>query len=204
MKITKNNQFGRSMVEMLGVLPIIGVLSIGGIAGYSKAMFKYKMNKTMDIISHAIARIVELDSMKWREDDIIETPQDMVKYGIFPDCEEFVHEGEATGFCILPDGNFFAAGLSQSGCSIIYYTTFDSCVAFLNSKIYNIHIPKDWWDEGYILLNNEIIIGKGDDFISYGIKPELTATDVLDVCDRHCKDKDYDNMCAFIWNMKVN
>ena len=27
------NQFGRSMVEMIGVLTIVGVLSIGGIAG---------------------------------------------------------------------------------------------------------------------------------------------------------------------------
>lgn len=38
-------QTGRSMVEMLGVLAIIGVLSVGGIAGYSKAMLKYKLNK---------------------------------------------------------------------------------------------------------------------------------------------------------------
>ena len=36
---------GRSMVEMLGVLAIIGVLSVGAIAGYSKAMMKYKLNK---------------------------------------------------------------------------------------------------------------------------------------------------------------
>ena len=39
------SQYGRSMVEMLGVLAIVGVLSVGGIAGYSKAMMKYKMNK---------------------------------------------------------------------------------------------------------------------------------------------------------------
>ena len=31
---------GRSMIEMLGVLAIVGVLSVGGIAGYSKAMEK--------------------------------------------------------------------------------------------------------------------------------------------------------------------
>ena len=36
---------GRSMVEMLGVLAIIGVLSVVAIAGYSKAMMKYKLNK---------------------------------------------------------------------------------------------------------------------------------------------------------------
>lgn len=41
----KINQSGRSMVEMLGVLAIIGVLSVGGLAGYSKAMTKYKLNK---------------------------------------------------------------------------------------------------------------------------------------------------------------
>ena len=42
---------GRSMVEMLGVLAIIGVLSVGAIAGYSKAMFKYKLNKQAEQIS---------------------------------------------------------------------------------------------------------------------------------------------------------
>ena len=46
----KSEQTGRSMVEMLGVLAIIGVLSVGGIAGYSKAMTKFKINKSL---SHA-------------------------------------------------------------------------------------------------------------------------------------------------------
>ncbi len=40
-----NNQSGRSMIEMLGVLAIIAVLTVGGIAGYSKAMEKFKLNK---------------------------------------------------------------------------------------------------------------------------------------------------------------
>ena len=43
-------QCGRSMIEMLGVLAIIGVLSVGGIAGYSKAMTKWKINKTIEQI----------------------------------------------------------------------------------------------------------------------------------------------------------
>ena len=47
----KNNENGRSMIEMLGVLAIIGVLSVGGIAGYSKAMMKYKINKTIEQIT---------------------------------------------------------------------------------------------------------------------------------------------------------
>jgi Tfp pilus assembly protein PilE len=53
-------QYGRSMIEMLGVLAIVGVLSVGGIAGYSKAMEKFKINKTIDQISHIIANIQTL------------------------------------------------------------------------------------------------------------------------------------------------
>ena len=50
-------QYGRSMIEMLGVLAIVGVLSVGGIAGYSKAMKKFKINKSIDQISHIVANI---------------------------------------------------------------------------------------------------------------------------------------------------
>ena len=49
--MTENTQSGRSMIEMLGVLAIIGVLSVGGIAGYSKAMHKYRINKTIEQIT---------------------------------------------------------------------------------------------------------------------------------------------------------
>ena len=55
---------GRSMVEMLGVLAIIGVLSVGAIAGYSKAMSKYKLNKHMEsfniLLNEAIKLLPEL------------------------------------------------------------------------------------------------------------------------------------------------
>ena len=44
------SQIGRSMIEMLGVLAIIGVLSVGGLAGYSKAMHKYKVNEAVAYI----------------------------------------------------------------------------------------------------------------------------------------------------------
>lgn len=39
---------GRSMVEMLGVLAIIGVLSVGGIAGYTTAINKHKTNEILN------------------------------------------------------------------------------------------------------------------------------------------------------------
>ena len=43
-------QSGRSMVEMLGVLVIMGVLSIGGIMGYSYAINKYRANSLLNDI----------------------------------------------------------------------------------------------------------------------------------------------------------
>ena len=55
--MTNLNQNGRSMIEMLGVLAIIGVLSVGGIAGYSKSMMKFKTNKTIDQIAMTVTNI---------------------------------------------------------------------------------------------------------------------------------------------------
>lgn len=49
----KKSQIGRSMIEMLGVLAIIGVLSVGGLAGYSRAMRKHKVNDALDYMSRA-------------------------------------------------------------------------------------------------------------------------------------------------------
>ena len=47
------NESGRSMVELLGVLAIIGVLSVGAIAGYRYAWNKNKANQIVDGLSKA-------------------------------------------------------------------------------------------------------------------------------------------------------
>ena len=58
-ELSTGNCTGRSMIEMLGVLAIIGVLSVGGIAGYSKAMEKFKINKMIDEYSYLINGLLE-------------------------------------------------------------------------------------------------------------------------------------------------
>ena len=55
--MNRPNENGRSMIEMLGVLAIIGVLSVGGIAGYSKAMEQFKINKTIEQISQIATNV---------------------------------------------------------------------------------------------------------------------------------------------------
>lgn len=47
-RIQRKEQSGRSMVEMLGVLAIIGVLSVGGIAGYRYAMTRIEVNNILE------------------------------------------------------------------------------------------------------------------------------------------------------------
>jgi len=55
----EGSQVGRSMVEMLGVLAIVGVLSVGAIAGYSTAMDKYRTNEMINGYNHLIMNILE-------------------------------------------------------------------------------------------------------------------------------------------------
>ena len=52
---SSRNERGRSMVEMLGVLAVMGVLSIGGVAGYRYAIDKMNAN---DIINEVRKRAI--------------------------------------------------------------------------------------------------------------------------------------------------
>ncbi|MBQ9739051.1 MAG: hypothetical protein IJV75_06060 [Alphaproteobacteria bacterium] len=97
---TKNLQYesGRSMVEMLGTLAIIGVLSIGGIAGYKYGMDKYKANQTVnDVMLMGVDIITQLSqnrdtptlSSDWGtkttagyDFTVVQNPEDATQYGI--------------------------------------------------------------------------------------------------------------------------
>jgi len=47
------SQSGRSMVEMLGVLAIVGILTVGGMSGYKTAMKRFRANNVLEVISSA-------------------------------------------------------------------------------------------------------------------------------------------------------
>ena len=77
------NESGRSMIEMLGVLAIIGVLSVGGIAGYSKAMNKFKTNQVADNVSMLVANIKTLYAQQKTYTGLNNTSA--VSMGVVPD-----------------------------------------------------------------------------------------------------------------------
>lgn len=79
-------QSGRSMVEMLGVLAIIGVLSVGAIAGYNKAMMKYKLNKHAESINMLINNSLQtLSRLGAKEDGTKYHAITLYKLGLIPD-----------------------------------------------------------------------------------------------------------------------
>ncbi len=80
--LAKNNEQGRSMVEMLGVLAIIGVLSVGGISGYSKAMAKFKLTKAQDQITMLLMNIRTAYATSPSYDGL--TSQTAAEYNIAP------------------------------------------------------------------------------------------------------------------------
>ncbi|MBO5039277.1 MAG: type II secretion system protein [Alphaproteobacteria bacterium] len=66
MKLYFLNQNGRSMIEMLGVLAIVGILSVGAIAGFQKAMMKHKINKLTEQYVVFIQDILLKYKEEWR------------------------------------------------------------------------------------------------------------------------------------------
>ena len=110
---------GRSMVEMLGVLAIIGVLSVGAISGYSKAMMKYKLNKQAEAMNMLLHNVIQLNlpySDDWHTKLIS-------RLNLLPDgikqssSEDYLHDMFGNSiwiFSIHPETNFFGYGIGYN------------------------------------------------------------------------------------------
>ena len=97
-KNDKRSQKGRSMVEMLGVLAIVGVLSVGGVYGYGVAMKKHKANELLHQAS-MLATTISAQAMS-NDGKLPETITDFgsTSYGKFP--TTVGETADKTGFTI--------------------------------------------------------------------------------------------------------
>ena len=201
----KINELGRSMIEMLGVLAIIGVLSVGGISGYTEAMRKYKMNKTIEIFRASLFRLMELDQMKWGKFEEIGNDVDIyVATGLLPEeiCDKnYVGFNGDTGWsCQLPVGEIsidfaFGSGFPMRGEYNIYFTDGNkerNCVDFLSYHWEKI-TPKEWWNTNVSNWDGGFIrVGPGVDSEVYDGKQEmgpteLTIDNIAKACHEACK-----------------
>jgi len=142
-QVQHDNVQGRSMVEMLGVLAIVGVLSAGALKGYSAAMFRHKVNQTIDIFNGVLQRFQELEQKGWGKEVEIYDADDIIKYGLLPDCQ-----ATEDGFCKLPIGElnmgFEDRGSYVFGEFFIRMTDSKSCIAFASAGWENA-VPIEWW-----------------------------------------------------------
>ena len=183
--MTNNN--GRSIVEMLGVLAIIGVLSAGALKGYSDAMFKYKMNRTIDIFSQVLQRFMELEQKGIGNGNYISTPQDIIKYGLLPECQI------NSGYCRLPIGTFYTELFQNprrgyiNGNFIVSFTSSKECVAFASAHWENA-VPQEWFigensDASIYIRTDDNGYPLYDPNGAYGdVKTTTTMADITEAC----------------------
>lgn len=77
-----SNMAGRSMIEMLGVLAIIGVLSVGGIAAFSQMLERYKITQTYEQINVIAAKLSAVGSEAASYDGL--NNKAAIKFGAIP------------------------------------------------------------------------------------------------------------------------
>ena len=89
--LQRNNQSGRTMMEMIAVLAVIGVLTVAAIAGLAQTMEKYRISKTHDDILSISQSVVDLYAWARRYPDMSNSTQiankraEMCKNDVFPD-----------------------------------------------------------------------------------------------------------------------
>ncbi|HCU59011.1 MAG TPA: hypothetical protein DIC64_03420 [Alphaproteobacteria bacterium] len=183
-----SESFGRSMVEMLGVLAIIGVLSAGALAGYSKAMFRHKVNQTIDIFQGVLQRLAEMDQQNLGAEDFavnIDNATNIVKYGILNQCQETtVNTRWTSSACQLPIGvlelDLFNSPYLE-GMVFVNFTDAKSCIAFCSVHWERV-IPVEWVKpSGYLRI--------GADGYEYPYEGDgATISKIAEDCTTQCKE----------------
>ena len=197
-------EYGRSMIEMLGVLAIVAVLSVGGIAGYSKAMEKFKIDKAIGEYSILIFGILEhLQDLKKLEDgtnisrflkDINLVPQSW-KYApttsffdsLGNNINIFLRNNKLTidmylgGFKLNEKGNTVSANFSHKLC-----TEFMQNITLpLHSALYHV------W------IHNVAYIFYGDAYCNGADKKCFNQISLSDI-NRYCSACSADKACAIV------
>ncbi len=133
---------GRSMVEMLGVLAIIGVLSVGAISGYSRVMMKYKLNKQTEQISTILNNML-FESARIPSSDKSQLTKDiLIKLGAIP--ENMVDKKTNTIYDVF-NNKIVTPNCNNTYCSLqVVFTTSEQCMNLIN-------LGKEYSDKLYYL-----------------------------------------------------
>lgn len=170
--MVKFRESGRSMIEMLGVLAVIGVLSAGGIWGYNQAVTQYRVNQTIDDIQTTLTAAKGIFIGKPSSPLTYISAKQLQEIGVIPKryklkTPEACIEGDAatSGACALTslfgekliiylnDGH----SVNYKIMSVIIYTPKTSVCTKLLSHNWLNTVPRIWWG-----------LGKHDAYIKQG------------------------------------
>ena len=196
---------GRSMVEMLGVLAIIGVLSVGAIAGYSKAMMKYKLNKQTEQIGSILDYVnIHLDDFKRSKTTISANMIPLLKkLNVIP--QEMIRENrndaifDVFGTTIVL-ANYFDGGYTFEFLLYLNKGQKESCMnLFTIAKAKREQLWRTKFKTTKGEENSSADIVNGDSYCTSDTKclKDLTIAEMEDFCNI-CEDKD---SCAFYYQM---
>ncbi len=198
---------GRSMVEMLGVLAIIGVLSVGAIAGYSKAMMKYKLNKQTEQIGSILDYVnINLDDLKRLRPSASSAMIPLFKkLNVIP--QEMIRENETYKIFDIFNTTIFLQ--NYHGTDNKYYFEFklfinkgqkESCMnLFTIAKAKREQLWRTKFEIVKGETSNEANSAFGDNYCTSEVKclKDLTVAEMEDYCNV-CEDKD---TCIFYYQM---
>ena len=146
------SQSGRSMVEMLGLLAVVGVLSVGGIAGYKMAMSEHRSNIFLDKLSKLFVSIRAIEETTGYRGDsseylTIDVDGEKVSYDINR-CYLLVEYNEDNFL-----GNYAPLGSLQDTCQAIAkkinYKVFEPIIGSQNVNQFAFFLPnngKNWFE----------------------------------------------------------
>jgi len=176
-------QNGRSMIEMLGVLAIIGVLSVGGIAGYSKAMMKYRINKTIEQIT-LIAGNVRTFFAPQKNYNGLDQKNVIKKAKLVPD---EMWNSEKTGLIAVWGNDFYIRSTWKNGND--HYGAFYLGMDDVPTEACIELVSQDW-----SALDSNIIIESDEDNTRYTVAPVDLETAI-----KMCKDTNSDGATSELW-----
>ena len=109
-------QYGRSMIEMIGVLAIIGVLSVGGFGIVAKAMKNHRYTQIMSNVAELASSAKKLSCQFLDDGGYSDYGIFLYKSGKYPDSVTYITEGTDAGKYIgtLDVTYKFEAGASGS------------------------------------------------------------------------------------------
>ena len=156
--MTMQNEQGRTMLEMLGVIAIIGIITYGAIAGINYGMTSYKINQTYNDVQDIISGVSDLYSWSKEYPNRSEMMEAIAANDIVSGEIHECTSGGSGNKCIMGQFGNITVEPTDSGASFqvnVSLSDGDICtrLASLDWKAANIHIENSQCEKtsAYIL-----------------------------------------------------